>query len=182
MPRAPRVGRKGRSAGAITIRRAEPDDFEAFWRTFQDESAYSGTIQIPLPSREAWRKRLAEPVEGDYVVVACVDGEVVGNAGLNHFKAPRRAHAMHIGMAVRTEYQGRGVGTALMQALVDLADNWLNVFRLELTVFVDNKRAIALYRKFGFEMEGTHKAYALRAGKYVDAYAMARLRPKSPRV
>jgi putative acetyltransferase len=69
-----------------------------------------------------------------------------------------------------------------MQALVDLADGWLNVFRLELTVFVDNKRAIALYRKFGFEVEGTHKAYALRGGEYVDALFMARIRPKRPRV
>ena len=40
------------------------------------------------------------------------------------------------------------------------------------------ERAIALYRKFGFETEGTHRCYALRAGRYVDAYAMARLKPK----
>lgn len=54
------------------------------------------------------------------------------------------------------------------------------VFRLELTVFTDNERAIALYRKFGFEAEGTHRAYALRDGRYADVLAMARLRPKSP--
>ena len=183
MPRAPRLKKSGGQArGPITIRRAEPGDFEAFWRTFQDESVYSATLQTPLPSREGWRKRLAEPVEGDYLLVACVGDEVVGNAGLNHFKQARRAHAMHLGITVRDDFQGKGVGTALMQALVDLADNWLNVTRLELTVFVDNKRAIALYRKFGFEVEGTHKAYVLRAGEYVDAYFMARVRPKSLRV
>jgi putative acetyltransferase len=160
------------------VRRAEPDDFDAFWRIYKEESVYSGTLQTPLPSRDSWRKRLAEPVEGDYILAACVNGEVVGNAGLHHSKQARRAHAMHLGMTVRDDLQGKGVGTALMQALVDLADNWLNVFRLELTVFVDNKRAIALYRKFGFEIEGTHKAYALRAGRYVDVHAMARIRPK----
>jgi putative acetyltransferase len=79
-------------------------------------------------------------------------------------------------------WQGKGVGSALLGAIVDLADNWLNVFRLELTVYVDNERAIALYRKFGFETEGTHKAYALRAGQYVDALFMARIRPKPLRV
>jgi len=179
MPRAPRVSPRVK----VVVRRAEPDDFEAFWRTFKGESVYSGTLQEPLPSREAWRKRLAEPVEGDYLLVACINGEVVGNAGLHQSsKRPRRAHAMWVGMTVREDLQGKGVGTALMQALVDLADGWLNVFRLELTVFVDNKRAIALYRKFGFEIEGTHKAYALRAGEYVDAHFMARIRPKRLRV
>lgn len=167
----------------IVIRRAEPDDFEGVWRTFQDEAAYSGTLQVPFPSKEAWRKRLAEPAEGDFLLLACVDGQIVGNAGLHlGGKSPRRAHAMNLGMAVRTEWQGKGVGSALMGAIVDLADNWLNIFRLELTVYTDNERAIALYRKYGFEIEGTHKAYALRAGEYVDAHAMARLKPKSPKV
>ena len=174
VPRTPRL---------ITIRRAEPDDFEGVWRTYQDESAYSGTLQLPFPSREVWRKRLAEPAEGDFLLLACAGEDIVGNAGLHTIgKSPRRAHAMHLGMTVRNDWQGKGVGTALMHAIVDLADNWLNIFRIELTVYTDNERAIALYRKFGFETEGTHKAYALRAGEYVDAYSMARLRPKSPRV
>jgi len=82
-------------------------------------------------------------------------------------------------MAIQSRYQGQGVGTALMQALMDLADKWLPVTRIELTVFADNERAVKLYRKFGFEIEGTHKAYALRDGKYVDTYAMARIRQKA---
>ena len=54
--------------------------------------------------------------------------------------------------------------------------------RIELIVFTDNAAAIALYRKFGFELEGTHRAYALRDGRYVDALAMARLHPNPPRI
>jgi L-phenylalanine/L-methionine N-acetyltransferase len=163
----------------LTLRRAEPDDYEAVCLNFEHEESFAGTLQTPFPSKEVWRKRLAELPEGDFMLVACADGRIVGNAGLNFTgKSPRRAHAMHLGMTVHKDFQGKGVGTALMQALVDLADKWLNVFRLELTVYTDNERAIALYRKFGFEIEGTHKAYGLRAGQYVDTYSMARVKPK----
>ena len=75
-------------------------------------------------------------------------------------------------------WQGKGVGRALMKALLDVADGWLNIFRIELNVFSDNERAIALYREFGFEIEGTHRAYALRDGHYVDSHSMARIKAK----
>ena len=163
----------------ITVRRAEPGDFEGIWRIFTDESAYSGTLQLPMPSREHWRKRLAEPVEGHYHFVACAGEEVVGSAGLHPAaQTPRRAHALLLGIAVPGPWQGKGVGKALVGTMVDFADRWLPVTRLELTVFTDNERAIALYRSFGFEVEGTHRDYALRNGRYADVLAMARLRRK----
>ncbi|HET6971680.1 MAG TPA: GNAT family N-acetyltransferase, partial [Phenylobacterium sp.] len=79
--------------------------------------------------------------------------------------------------AVHDAWAGRGVGTALMAAVVDLADNWLQVRRLELSVYADNARAIALYERFGFEREGLNRDYAWRNGAFVDSIAMARLRP-----
>jgi putative acetyltransferase len=163
----------------ITVRRACIDDSDAIWRVFQDTEAYSGTLQLPFPSREVWRKRIAEPPESDFILVAEADGAIVGQAGLHRVAmSPRRAHAMSIGIAVRSDWHGKGVGRALMQDLLDLADTWLPVTRLELNVFTDNERAIRLYREFGFEIEGTHRAYALRDGRYVDSHAMARIRPK----
>jgi putative acetyltransferase len=77
-------------------------------------------------------------------------------------------------VAVRDDWHGRGVGTALMTAIVDLADNWIGYSRLELTAYTDNEAALALYRKFGFEIEGTARRYAWRGGVLVDAYMMAR--------
>jgi putative acetyltransferase len=67
-----------------------------------------------------------------------------------------------------------------MQALCDYADRWLGLRRIELQVYADNARAIALYRRFGFEHEGTHRAYALRDGQLVDSLSMARLVPAPP--
>jgi putative acetyltransferase len=83
---------------------------------------------------------------------------------------------------VRDDWQGRGVGTRLMTTLLDLADNWLGALRIELTVYTDNAGAIALYKKFGFLVEGTHRAFALREGQFVDALAMARLHPRPPQL
>ena len=71
---------------------------------------------------------------------------------------------------------GRGAGTALMAAAVEQADRWLGLTRLELFVWTDNMRAIALYERFGFEREGVMRRYAFRDGEYVDALGMARLR------
>jgi putative acetyltransferase len=161
----------------IVIRHTEPGDYEALQRIFTMPQAVWGTLQLPFPSREQWRKRLAEPPEGMISLVACVEGEVVGQLVLNTYPTrPRRRHAGGIGMAVRDDWQGKGVGTALVQAAVDLADRWLNLRRLELTVFVDNAPAVHLYEKFGFAIEGTLVEYAYRDGRYVDTYTMARIR------
>jgi len=161
----------------IVIRRAEAGDAEAIHSTFCGPKAMAGTLQIPYASVEMWRKRLADFPPDDHLLVATIAGEVVGNLGLHAPKSPRRRHVGEIGMAVRDDRQRRGVGSALMTAAIELADRWLNLQRLELSVYTDNLAAMALYRKFGFTIEGTCRAYAFRDGQYVDAYLMARLHP-----
>jgi L-phenylalanine/L-methionine N-acetyltransferase len=79
-------------------------------------------------------------------------------------------------MAVRDEWQGKEVGTALLRAALDLANDWLNLTRVELRVYTDNAAAIALYEKFGFGIEGTNHRFAFRDGRYVDSYSMACVR------
>jgi len=107
----------------ITVRHAEPGDYEALHRVFTHPKAIRGTLQLPYPSVESWRKRLSEPPPGFYSLVACAGNEVVGQLGLHTFPTrPRRSHVGSIGMALRDDWQGKGVGTALMQAAVDLAD------------------------------------------------------------
>ena len=164
----------------ITIRHAEPDDFEAVQKVYAGPKAIHGTLQLPYPSLELWRQRLANPPEHMRSLVAIRDNEIVGQLGLQTNSLPRRSHTAFLGMAVRDDAHRQGIGSALMAAAIDLADSWLNVLRLELTVFTDNAAAIGLYRKFGFEIEGTHRMYALRAGQLVDVYEMARLHPHPP--
>ena len=160
----------------FTIRRAQANDYEAVSRIYSGRAVW-GTLQLPIPSADMWRKRLAEPPEGAFSLLACVENEVIGHLGLFTLpNNPRRRHVGQIGMAVRDDWQGKGVGTALMQAAVDLADKWLNLRRLELEVYIDNGPAFRLYEKFGFTIEGTLVDYAFRDGHYVDTYMMARPR------
>ena len=79
-------------------------------------------------------------------------------------------------MAVKDDYQGKGVGNKLLSSAIDLAENWLNIQRLELTVYTDNDAAIALYKKNGFVIEGESSKFAFRNGDFVSVYHMARVK------
>lgn len=161
----------------ITIRRLEPSDYLAVQRIFIGPKAIWGTFQLPFPSIEVWRKRLEEAPEGLFSLAACAQEEIVGTASVTTFiNNPRRRHVGQLGMAVRDDWQGKGVGSALVQEAVNLADKWLNLSRLELEVYCDNEPAIKLYKKFGFEIEGKLVSYAYRDGQFADAYYMARLK------
>jgi putative acetyltransferase len=165
------------STTQFTIRRAEPSDAEAMRKIYGYHNVIRGTLQLPFPSAENWRKRLADPPDGTFNLLICVENEVIGQLGLHTFPHhPRRRHVGQIGMAVRDDWQGKGAGSALMQAMVELADKWLNLARIELEVYTDNEPAIHLYEKFGFVIEGTHKRFAFRDGQFVDVHAMARLK------
>lgn len=135
-----------------------------------------GTLRLPHHTPDEVRKAIENPPSGYINLVAMLDGRIVGDIGLNRFPG-RRAHVGSIGMGVHDDFQRRGIGRALMGEIITIADDWYNLRRLELTVFIDNAPAIALYESFGFEREGTHRQFAYRAGAYVDAYAMARIRP-----
>jgi putative acetyltransferase len=168
----------------ILIRRPRPDDAAAITATMGDLDVLSGLLQLPYPTEATWRKRIEEMPTGhtsaELFIVAERGGVVVGNAGVVPMQPVRRRHAAHLGIAVAPEAQRQGVGRALMAALVDWADNWAQLLRLELTVYADNAPAIALYRKFGFEHEATMRAFALRNGVFVDTFGMARLHPRPP--
>jgi len=64
----------------------------------------------------------------------------------------------------------------MVRALLDLADKWLGLRRVERKGYTDKAPAIALYTELGFEIEGTLRAESLRAGVLMDSHVMARLR------
>jgi len=164
------------SAGppGLLIRATRVEDYEGVARLINLPGFRAGTLRLPYQKAEQTRKWL-EAESGDALnIVAVLDGEIIGQAGLNRHGG-RRSHAATLGMGVHDDHLGKGIGTALMHEIVDAADNCLAIRRLELTVYTDNEPALRLYEKFGFEREGIQRCFAFRAGRYVDAIAMARL-------
>jgi putative acetyltransferase len=169
-PRAAQPAGRG-----LIIRAREPEDCAAIAELISLPRVRWGTLRMPFTSREETRQWIAQTPAGNVQIVAVLDGRLVGTAGIIASKG-RRSHVGGIGMCVHDDFQRRGIGIAMLAALIDAADNWLNLRRLELTVYVDNAGAIALYEKFGFTIEGTRRQDAFRDGAFVDSYAMARLR------
>ncbi|WP_027309341.1 GNAT family N-acetyltransferase [Caloramator sp. ALD01] len=113
----------------------------------------------------------------DHILVAevnKVEKKVFGVVGLHINASLRARHSASVWIMVHKDYQGMGIGKALLKEVLDLADNWLKLVRVELSVFVDNERAINLYKSLGFQIEGTKKYAAIKNGEYADEFIMAR--------
>jgi L-phenylalanine/L-methionine N-acetyltransferase len=157
------------------IRASTPMDAEAITALSNQPGYRYGTLRLPFQTVGETRSWLENAPPSSKQLLADDQGKVIGLIGLNPMLG-RRRHAATIGMGVHDDFKGRGIGSALMAAALDLADNWLDIRRVELTVFTDNDDAIRLYEKHGFVTEGRLKDYAFRDGRYVDAYSMARIR------
>jgi L-phenylalanine/L-methionine N-acetyltransferase len=158
----------------LRVRAYEPEDVPALTALFNQRRVAAGTLQFPLTSVHERHARYAQSPTLR-MLVAETETQIVGEGSLRLYEG-RRKHVGSIGIAVDESYQGLGIGTKLMEAILDLADNWYNLVRVELQVYDDNQAGIHLYEKFGFAVEGTHHAFAYREGNYVDALTMARIR------
>ncbi len=170
-------------ADAIVIRSAEPSDAAGISALLGLAGTFEGLLQTP-DAPNASRLEYHQKVDPYACRLVAVAGEeIVGSAGL-HLMGPglRRMHARSLGLGISPAWQGRGIGRRMLARLIDWADNWAHVLRIELHVHADNDRAMALYKSMGFVEEGRHKAYSLKGGRYVDSISMARLHPNPPSI
>lgn len=120
-------------------------------------------------SANAFRSELASP-HNHYVAARDTDGRVVGYAGLARLGSPIHPESEVHTIGVDPAARRRGIGGALLDDLLRVADRWGGPVFLE--VRTDNDAAIALYRREGFEIVGTRKRYYQPSG--ADAYTMCR--------
>lgn len=113
-----------------------------------------------------------------HLLVAEYNTILVGAASLYVQQHPLRLHCANLSMMVHQKFQGMGIGTKLLQSLLVLADEQLGIFRIDLEVFFDNRRAIKLYESFGFSYESTLKYAIIRHGRYADLARMVRFKDR----
>ncbi|EHK2441276.1 GNAT family N-acetyltransferase [Clostridium perfringens] len=123
---------------------------------------------------ELIKEKIINRGKNQYWYVAEENGKVIGLGILMNHGNLRKKHVGVITLMVNSDYQNKGVGSLLMDKLINLSES-LNIIRLELCVFRDNYKAINLYKKFGFKEEGIKVKSALKNGEYIDEVMMARI-------
>ena len=162
-------------ADAVVIRPVRVEDAADIAAVRLQPGVMAGTLNVPS-ERLLDRRREIEALDAnDHHLVAEVDGRVVGTACLVAFHG-RLSHCGEIEhLMVHDEFQGRGIGRQLMEALLDIADNSLGLVRVELLVYPDNAGAVGLYERLGFAHEGVKRKFSRRQGRLTDALMMARI-------
>ncbi len=165
----------------IVIRKAEPADAAALIAHVHaviDEAPVATSLAHDefLNSTETERKLLKQIAgEDNSVFLVAVEGEAL--VGVLHVRGGKRRsdrHTAEFGISVRRAWWSRGVGSALMGAMLDWASATTVIRRIELHVNADNRRAIRLYEKFGFVVEGRRRRAILRKMRFINELRMAR--------
>lgn len=112
--------------------------------------------------------------ENSTLLVAEKDNELVGYLIAIGGKAQRNKHTVYLVIGISKNYRRKGIGTKLFNRVEQWAANH-NISRLELTVVTKNEEALSLYKKKGFEIEGTKRNSLVINGEFVDENYMAKL-------
>ncbi|EOH98101.1 GNAT family N-acetyltransferase [Enterococcus pallens] len=166
----------------VVIREAIPDDAEALLQLSQQVAQETEYLVMDETGMALSSEMLAIHLESLYespnnlLLVVFVNDRLVGNASVKASTEYRVAHIGEIGISILQEFWGIGIGSMLMEEILFWAQEGQIIRRLELTVQAQNKRAIQLYQKFGFEREATMVRGARSdQGEFLDVHLMSLL-------
>lgn len=144
---------------------------EALNYVAQEEIYITMTEAPPVKKVKTFQEGL---ISQNAPVYYAIDGDkVVGWCDVFPEDNPHQNHRGGLGMGLLPEYRGRGIGSQLLEKVIDKAKEF-GLEKIELHVYTTNKSAIALYEKFGFEEEGIIKKYRKLNGEYFDCLSMAK--------
>ncbi|WP_066175809.1 GNAT family N-acetyltransferase [Bacillus marinisedimentorum] len=112
--------------------------------------------------------------ENSTILLAEVNNKLAGYVMAFGGNAKRNKHSAYLVAGVLKEYRGIGIGTELFKEMEKWAVDH-GIHRLELTAVTQNEAGVALYKKIGFEIEGTKRDSLFIGGRYVDEYYMGKL-------
>ena len=166
----------------LVIEEAQREDAASLARLLETVALESDFLAQDARSSILSAKQLAsyidnrQNVTNEICLVAKLGREVIGVCNVTSDQDTKTSHIGDVFIAVAKPYWGNGVGQSLMETMIDWADHTPEIRRLELTVQARNERAVHLYQKFGFDIEGTKKRGArTKNGEFLDVYLMAKL-------
>lgn len=164
----------------MRIRAIRESDAEGFLQLCRELDRETSFMLLEPDERistvEEQRARIADLLAtgNSTILVAEVDSRLVGYLAANGGRFRRERQTAHLVIGILQEFTGRGIGTRLFQEVERWARD-VGLHRLELTVMTHNQAGIALYKKMGFEIEGTRKEALLVNGNWVDEYFMGKV-------
>ena len=159
---------------SLKIRDIKIEDYKEISKIRKMPGVMENILSNKDEEDELIKEKIINRGNNQYWYVAEEDGKVLGLGILMNHGNLRKKHVGVITLMVNSDYQNKGIGSLLMDKLINLSES-LNIIRLELCVFRDNYKAINLYKKFGFKEEGIKVKSALKNGEYADEIIMARI-------
>lgn len=161
------------------IRPAMQDDAAALIALLRENLAEPGNLLLLEPREftftlEQEREFIAalQTSPNSTLLVADVAGELVASLSCRGGGRAATRHCGTLGIMVAAAWRDRGVGRALMEEAIAWARSTGLLKRLDLSVLDGNDRAIHLYRKLGFQLEGRQRAAVYKGGRYIDNLLM----------
>ncbi|AOY53218.1 GNAT family N-acetyltransferase [Clostridium perfringens] len=159
---------------SLRIRDIKIEDYKEISKIRKMPGVMENILSNKDEEEELIKEKIINRGKNQYWYVAEENGKVIGVGILMNHGNLRKKHVGVITLMVNSDYQNKGIGSLLMDKLINLSES-LNIIRLELCVFRDNYKAINLYKKFGFKEEGIKVKSALKNGEYADEIMMARI-------